>query len=174
MPRVHVPTLSVWKVVMYSAQVITVSDRAFAGVYIDASGPAIEKLLEDADYELYPAVLVPDDKEAIVDVLQKAVANKVNLIVTTGGTGFSKRDVTPEATLDVIERKAAGIPEFMRSISHNYSVNACLSRAEAGLVDDSLIINLPGSPKAAKECLEPLLPALLHGLGALMGERVDG
>ena len=97
----------------------------------------------------------------------------IDLIITTGGTGFSKRDVTPEATLSVIERHTPGIPEAMRSISLEITMRAMLSRAEAGIRGDSIIINLPGSPKAIEEILEPILPTILHGLDILQANDAE-
>ena len=103
-------------------------------------------------------------------MIDMADIQKIDLIVTTGGTGFSKRDVTPEATLEVIERRTPGIPEAMRSISLAVTMRAMLSRAEAGIRGNSIIINLPGSPKAIEEVLAPILPSVKHGLDILQGK----
>lgn len=160
---------------MFKVKVITVSDRSYRGERPDASGPAIKELLIKSKFSSHPSLsLVSDDFEMIVQEFKKAVAEGFDLIVSTGGTGFSPRDNTPEATLAVIERRAPGIPEYMRMISHKYTVNACLSRAESGIVGKSIIVNVPGSPKAARECLEAVLPALEHGILSLQGKRVDG
>ena len=152
---------------MYTATVITVSDRASAGKYPDQSGPAVCKLLEDAGYQIESIVIIPDEKNKIIEVLQNACDNNVNLIVTTGGTGFSPRDITPEATKAVIEREAPGIAEYMRRRSAAVTPRAILSRGVAGIRKNSLIVNLPGSPKGAVENLGFVLPALAHGLDML-------
>ena len=152
---------------MYTATVITVSDRASAGEYPDQSGPAVCKLLEDAGYRIENIVIIPDEKNKIIEVLQNACDNNVDLIVTTGGTGFSPRDITPEATKAVIEREAPGIAEYMRMRSAAVTPRAILSRGVAGICKSSLIVNLPGSPKGAVENLGFVLPALAHGLDML-------
>lgn len=155
----------------YTAAVITVSDKGFAGEREDTSGPMIKAMLEEAGYSVTHTSIVPDDKQMIMDKLTLCADKyKINLILTTGGTGFSPRDITPEATLGVIERETPGIPEAMRYYSLQITPRGCLSRSVAGIRGRSLIVNLPGSMKAAKENLEGILPALGHGLEMLCGE----
>ncbi len=154
---------------MYTASVITVSDRAFQRVYIDQSGPAVCSMLDKAGYEIVSVHIIPDEKNKIIDTLRAECENGVDLIITTGGTGFAERDVTPEATLEVIEREAPGIAEYMRMRSAAITPRAMLSRGVAGICGRSLIINLPGSPKGAGENLGFILPHLGHGLDMLSG-----
>ena len=158
---------------MYTAQVITVSDRSFRGERPDGSGPAVRTLLEEAGYRVGDVVIVPDEQPLIEEALIKAAQADIALIVTTGGTGFAPRDVTPEATLAVCQRLAPGIPEAMRAASMAITPRGCLSRAAAGIRDRSLIVNLPGSPKAARENLEAILGAVGHGLQMLRGGPAD-
>lgn len=155
----------------FSARVITVSDRSFKGVRTDGSGPALVDLLERAGFAVEPSArIVPDERELISAELQAAVADDIALVVTTGGTGFAQRDVTPEATLEVVSRRCPGIPEAMRAASLAITPHGCLSREEAGIAERTLIVNLPGSPKAAVENLQAVLPALSHGLALLRGD----
>ena len=158
---------------VYSARVITVSDRSYRGERADRSGPAVVALLEQAGYAVDGAAIVPDEREAIEAALRQAAADGVALCVTTGGTGFAPRDVTPEATLAVCEKRVPGIPEAMRYASLRITPRAMLSRAEAGILGRTLIVNLPGSPKGARENLEAVLPALEHGLRMLRGGPAD-
>lgn len=158
---------------MFTARVITVSDRSYRGERPDAGGPLVKELLTDAGYEVDGIVVVPDEDAQIRQALLQAAAEDVALIVTTGGTGFAPRDVTPEATLAVCTRMTPGIPEAMRAASMAITSRAMLSRGVAGICERSLIINLPGSPKAAKENLEAVLPALEHGLTMLRGKPMD-
>lgn len=157
----------------YTAKVITVSDRSFRGERPDAAGPVVEALLREAGYALTESLIVPDERAVIAAALREAAAQDVALIVTTGGTGFAPRDVTPEATMDVVERPTPGIGEAMRYASLQITPRAMLSRAASGIVGSSLIVNLPGSPKAAKENLEAVLGALDHGLTMLRGGQAD-
>lgn len=157
-----------------TAMVLTVSDRSARGERPDAAGPLVAQLLEDAGFTVVRTAIVPDERPQIEAVLTAAAdSGKVELLVTTGGTGFSPRDVTPEATLAVCERLTPGIPEAMRYASLRITPRAMLSRAQAGIRKGTLIVNLPGSPKAARENLEAVLPALPHGLKMLLGNTED-
>ena len=157
---------------MFKASVITVSDKGFRGEREDTAGPLAASKLIAAGYTVIAQTIVPDEQPIIEQELRRhADELGASLILTSGGTGFSKRDVTPEATLAVCERLAPGIPEAMRAYCLNITNRAMLSRAQAGLYHDSLIVNLPGSPKAVRENLEPVLPALEHGLCMLLGTK---
>lgn len=156
---------------MFTVGIITVSDKGYAGKREDISGPVIEEMIKTIDGKVVDYVIIPDEVEKIKDALVRMVDEKqINLVFTTGGTGFSPRDVTPEATLAVIEKQVPGIPEAMRMISLETTTKAMLSRAVAGIRKSSLIINLPGSPRAVRENLEVILPALPHGLLILQGK----
>ena len=153
----------------YKAAVITVSDKASTGERIDTSGPAICAMLKEHDWEIVHTSITPDEPERIRnELLLCADTLQIPLILTTGGTGFSPRDITPEATLSVIERETRGIPEAMRSASMKITDRGCLSRAVSGIRKNSLIVNLPGSEKAAKENLEAVLSPLRHGVDMLL------
>ena len=158
---------------MYTAQVITVSDRSFRGERPDGSGPVVRQLLKEAGYQVGEVVIVPDEQSLIEEALIKAAQADIALIVTTGGTGFAPRDVTPEATLAVCRRLTPGIPEAMRAASMAITPRGCLSRAAAGIRDRSLIVNLPGSAKAAREHREAVLDPIGHGLQMLRGGQAD-
>ncbi len=158
---------------------ITCSDRASAGVYQDLGGPEIERVFKSiwADPVDFEAKIIPDDQAEIAATLRHLADNlHCPLIITTGGTGFAKRDVTPEATLSVIERELPGFGEIMRSVSFAVAPTSILSRATAGTRGRSLIINLPGNPKAIAQCLPPLLPAIREALRHLAeyGNGTDG
>ena len=159
---------------MFKAAVLTVSDRSFRGERPDTGGPLVADLLETGGYEVVRQDIVPDEQPEI-EAMLKAIADsgEVQLLVTTGGTGFAPRDVMPEATLAVCDRLTPGIPVAMRYASLQITPRAMLSRAQAGIRKGTLIINLPGSPKAAKENLEAVLPALSHGLEMLSGKPAD-
>ena len=155
---------------MYHAAVLTVSDRVSRGERPDEGGPLVAELLKNAGYEVVRTAVVPDEQAQIEAALrQMADGGDIQLLVTTGGTGFAPRDVTPEATLAVCDRLTPGIPEAMRYASSR----AMLSRAQAGIRKGTLILNLPGSPKAAKENLEAVLPTIGHGLEMLSGRPAD-
>jgi molybdenum cofactor synthesis domain-containing protein len=154
---------------MYTAAVITVSDRASSGVYADRTGPAVAELLTAAGYEVIRQVIIPDEKNTIMDALISACENGISLVITAGGTGFAPRDVTPEATRAVIERECPGIAEYMRMKSCEVTPRAILSRGIAGIRGTSLILNLPGSPRGAAENLAFVLDHLAHGLDMLAG-----
>ena len=159
---------------MYTAKVITVSDRSYRGEREDAGGPAVRALLRQAGYEVGAAEIVPDERERIEAALKKASdEEKIALIVTTGGTGFAPRDVTPEATMAVCEKLAPGIPEAMRTASMQITDRACLSREAAGICGRTLVVNLPGSPKAALENVSAVIGPIAHGLRILRGGQAD-
>jgi molybdenum cofactor synthesis domain-containing protein len=155
------------------AIIITLSDKGFAGLREDKSGPALVEALANKA-AIIRTILLPDDKDLLAENLRQiADRHEADLVLTTGGTGFAPRDFTPEATLEVIERRTPGIPEAMRAASLKITPHAMLSRAEAGIRKQTLIVNLPGSPKAAVECLEVLLPALGHAIETLRGEAYE-
>ena len=159
---------------MFKAAVLTVSDRSFRGERPDAGGPLGVEILKNAGYAVTETAIVTDEKGRIEAALRQWCDREpVDLIVTTGGTGFAPRDVTPEATLAVCDRLTPGIPEAMRYASMQVTNRAMLSRAAAGIRKGTLIVNLPGSPKAARENLEAVLPALAHGLEMLSGRPAD-
>lgn len=155
----------------FTAAVITLSDKGAAGEREDKSGPLIVNMLEEAGYDVVEAMLLPDERGPLEYQMKRlADQRQVSLILTTGGTGFSERDITPEATKAVCDRMAGGIAEAIRGYSMTITKRAMLSRAESGIRKKTLIVNLPGSPKAVKEALEFVLPELAHGLGILRGE----
>ena len=159
---------------MFKAAVLTVSDRSFRGERPDAGGPLVVEILKNAGYAVTETAIVTDEKGRIEAALRQWCDREpVDLIVTTGGTGFAPRDVTPEATLAVCDRLTPGIPEAMRYASMQVTNRAMLSRAAEGIRKGTLIVNLPGSPKAARENLEAVLPALAHGLEMLSGRPAD-
>ncbi len=152
----------------FTAAVITVSDKGSKGERVDTSGPSLCKILEEDGWKIEYTNIIPDDFAKIQEELKLcADEKKIPLVLTTGGTGFSPRDITPEATLAVIERRTPGIPEAMRAESLRITPKGCLSRSEAGIRGLTLIINLPGSEKAAKENLNAVLSALKHGIEML-------
>ncbi|HTX21723.1 MAG TPA: molybdopterin adenylyltransferase [Candidatus Aquilonibacter sp.] len=152
---------------------LTISDRASAGIYADRSGPEIENVLREflgGDVK-FESLIVPDEVEMISAALRKfADELKCDMLVTTGGTGISRRDVTPEATRAVLEKELPGFSEIMRMQSFAKVKTAILSRAVAGTRGATLILNLPGKPSAVRECLEILAPAIREGLAHLRGE----
>lgn len=159
---------------MFTIGVVTVSDKASVGKRQDASGPLISEILAEIGGVLKEYIIVPDERNEIANAL-KYMCDEANIdvIFTTGGTGFSSRDITPEATLDVIDRNAPGISEAIRMQSLSITPKAMLSRAVSGIRKKTLIINLPGSPKGVKESLKIILPALSHGVGILKGTEVE-
>ena len=154
----------------FTAAVITLSDKGSRGKREDKSGPEAVRLAEEAGYIVKESLLLPDEKEALKKELKRlADQRQINVVFTTGGTGFSERDVTPEATIEVCDRMANGIAEAIRNYSMTITPRAMFSRSVSGIRGKTLIVNLPGSPKAVKEVLEFLLPHLAHGLGVLRG-----
>ena len=152
---------------------ITLSDRASAGVYADRSGPEIERVFCEAwgGAVEFEAHLLPDERDLIAERLRLVCARgECALVITTGGTGPSARDVTPEATRAVLEKELPGFGEAMRMLSFPTVPTAILSRATAGIRGKTLILNLPGNPRAIGECLPPLLPAIREALRHLAGE----
>ena len=152
----------------YTAAVITISDKGARGERVDTSGPALCAMLKESGYDVAYTNIIPDEKDQIkAELISCADEKSIALVLTTGGTGFSPRDITPEATMEVIERHTPGIPEAMRTESLRITPKGCLSRSEAGIRGKTLIVNLPGSEKAAKENLTAVLSALDHGLDML-------
>lgn len=152
----------------YTAAVITISDKGARGERVDTSGPALCVVLKEQGYDVIHTAIIPDEREQIKAELIKCADEKgIALVLTTGGTGFSPRDITPEATLEVLERRTPGIPEAMRAESLRITPKGCLSRGEAGIRGRTLIVNLPGSEKAARENVAAVLGALEHGMDML-------
>lgn len=159
---------------MYTVGIITSSDKGYAGEREDKSGAVIKEIVEGAGFTVVKQVVLPDEKEMLKNEF-KVMSDelKVNLILSTGGTGFSKRDITPEATKSVIEREALGIVEAIRFYSLQITKRAMLSRATSGIRQNTLIINLSGSPKACKEALDFVLDDVKHGIEILLGEAKE-
>lgn len=155
---------------MIKVGIITSSDKGSAGQREDLSGAVIKEMVEDKGYKVIRQVILPDEQDLLAEEMKNMADNlDVELVLTTGGTGFSKRDVTPEATEEVCERMAPGITEAIRYFSLQITPRAMLSRATAGIRNNTLIINLPGSPKAVRESLEFCLDSVDHGLEILTG-----
>ena len=152
------------------AAIITSSDKGYSGEREDLSGAKVEEILTASGYHVSEKIILPDVKNLLAEKMIEFANLGIGLIVTTGGTGFSPRDVTPEATIEVCERLAPGIPEAMRNYSMQITKRAMLSRAAAGIRKRSLIVNLPGSVKAVEECLNFILPELKHGIEILRGD----
>lgn len=156
---------------MFKVGIITASDKGAIGEREDLSGQIIKKIVELKGYKAEKTIILPDEEEAIKkEMIYMADELKVNLILTTGGTGFSKRDVTPEATQKVCDRMANGIAEAIRYYSLSITPRAMLSRAVSGIRGDTLIVNLPGSPKAVEESLSYAIDSIHHGLEILTGQ----
>lgn len=154
--------------------VLTASDRSFSGEREDLSGKAIEEICRVQGWEVISLSIVPDEKEALQgELIRLADELKANLIFTTGGTGLAPRDFTPEATLEVIDKQVPGMAEAMRMESLKKTPHAMISRAVCGTRGRTLIVNLPGSPKAVRECLEVIFPAIPHAVELLGGGVVD-
>lgn len=159
---------------MIKTAIVTISDKGSRGERVDGTGPAIRELIEKKGYAVEYYNMIPDE----IDIIEKELIRlcdetAVNLILTNGGTGFAKRDVTPEATMRVIDKHVPGIGEVMRMKSLAITPRAMLSRATAGIRRDTLIVNLPGSPRAAVENLEFILDGLQHGIEILLGEAKE-
>jgi molybdopterin adenylyltransferase len=158
----------------FRAVVITISDRGARGEREDGSGPEITRLIQAMGMEIVGRQIIPDEKELIrLALIEWSDGEKTDLILTTGGTGVSPRDVTPDATREVIEREIPGMAEAMRHQSLTLTPHAMISRAMAGIRGRTLIINLPGSPKGARENLGVILPALVHAIEKIKGDDKD-
>lgn len=156
------------------AAIIVASTSGYKGEREDKSGPAIARMLKQVGFEVKFLKVLPDDKMILSEVMKKLADNHLaDLIVTSGGTGFAKDDCTPDATIEVIDKQIPGIPEAMRAYSMRFTKRAMLSRAVAGIRKETIILNLPGSPKGAKECLEFVLPELVHGVEILTDEAKE-
>ena len=155
---------------MKRVAIITSSDMGFQGKREDLSGPAIQEIVEREGYQVVSMDILPDDRAMLSKRMAEiADENQAELILTTGGTGFSPRDVMPEATEDITERKVPGIPEAIRAYSMTITKRAMLSRGASAIRGQSLIVNLPGSPKAVEESLTYILDSLEHGMDILLG-----
>jgi len=158
---------------MYRTGIIVMSDKGSRGEREDLSSREIQRVL-GGDYRIDFYEIIPDEKDIIIDRLRHACDElRLDLVLTSGGTGFSERDVTPEASLEVIEKLVPGIPEAMRLYGMQHTPRAMLTRAVAGLRGKTLIINLPGSVKGVRESLEAIMPALPHGLDTLAGQSSE-
>lgn len=159
---------------MFTVGIITSSDKGSKGEREDISGRVIKEMVEEKGYKVTKQIILPDEKELLTEEM-KYMADELNvdLILTTGGTGFSKRDMTPEATIMACDRMANGIAEAIRSYSLSITPRAMLSRAVSGIRGETLIINLPGSPKAVREALEYSLDSIHHGLEILTGSASE-
>lgn len=154
---------------MFQAAVLTISDKGSQGLRTDEAGPRVSALLKEHGYDIVYTNILPDEQAQIEEELISLADKKITLIVTTGGTGFSRRDVTPEACENVCTRMIPGFGEAMRLASSRITDKAWLSRSNAGIRDESIIITLPGSPKAAAENLEAVIGPLKHGIEILLG-----
>lgn len=158
----------------YSCAVVTLSDKGAAGLRDDTSGKGLQRILKEEGYILKTYTIIPDQINVIVNTIKDLTDNKgLDLIVTTGGTGVSPTDVTPEAMKEILDMEIPGMAEAMRTASFAKTPHAVISRAMAGVRGECLIINLPGSEKAARENIEVLLPALPHALEKIKGEKGD-
>ena len=155
----------------YTAAVITISDKGAKGERVDTSGPNLCEILKSKGFDVVYTNIIPDEMEDIkAELIRCADEKQIALVLTTGGTGFSPRDITPEATMAVIERPTPGIPEAMRAESMRITPRGCLSRSAAGIRGRTLIINLPGSKKASQESILAVIDPVEHGLQMLMSE----
>ena len=159
---------------MFNVAIITLSDKGSMGKREDITGKKLADFINGKEeYEVKYYTMIPDDKEMLKNEIIKLCNLDVDLILTNGGTGFSKRDITPEATKEVIEREIPGISEYIRMESCKITKRAMLSRAVSGIRKDTLIVNLPGSPKACKEALDYALNDIKHGIDILLGTAKD-
>lgn len=159
---------------MYTVGIITSSDKGYAGEREDKSGVVIKEIVEAKGFEVVRYVVLPDEKEMLAKEFKHMADDLgVNLVLSTGGTGFSVRDITPEATKMVIERETPGISEAIRYFSLQITKRAMLSRAASGIRKNTLIVNLPGSPKACKEALDFVLDDIKHGIDILLGSASE-
>ena len=155
----------------YTAAVITISDKGSRGERVDTSGPNLCEILKSKGFDVVYTNITPDEMDQIkAELVRCADEKQIALVLTTGGTGFSPRDITPEATMAVIERPTPGIPEAMRAESMRITPRGCLSRSAAGIRGRTLIINLPGSKKASQESILAVIDPVEHGLQMLMSE----
>lgn len=156
---------------MIRVGIITASDKGSKGEREDISSQVIEELIAEIDGEVVSYRIVPDEKKVLkARILEMITEDNVNLLLTTGGTGLAPRDITPDATLELIDRKVPGIAETMRMESLEITDRAMLSRAVAGIIQETLIVNLPGSPKAVQECLEVIISTLPHAIDLIQDE----
>ena len=156
---------------MYTAAVITISDKGYRGEREDTSGPNLAAILRDKGFDVTYTSILPDEQEMIKAELCKCADELgIALVLTTGGTGFSPRDITPEAAMEVIQRPTPGIPEAMRAESMRITPKGCLSRSVAGIRNRTLIITLPGSKKASAENILAVIDPVAHGLDMLYSE----
>ncbi|OPY76406.1 MAG: Molybdopterin adenylyltransferase [Syntrophorhabdus sp. PtaU1.Bin058] len=157
----------------YKTAIITISDKGSRGERVDTSGPALKEFLGDA-YDTGEITIIPDEIPIIADTIKRLVDNeKVDLVITTGGTGVARRDVTPEATRTVIDRELPGFAEAIRMESYKITPRGIVSRGICGIRGESMIINLPGSPKGAVECLGFVIEAIPHALAKIKGDPAD-
>ena len=156
---------------MYTAAVITISDKGSRGERVDTSGPNLVQILQEKGFDVTYTSIIPDERDVIKSELCKCADELgIALVLTTGGTGFSPRDITPEATMEIVERPTPGIPEAMRAESMRITPKGCLSRSAAGIRKRTLIINLPGSKKASQENILAVIDPVAHGLDMLYSE----
>ncbi len=163
--------IGVYEVLMFKVAILTLSDKGSKGERDDSSGPLIREMIKDLPVRVVHYEIIPDEKSEIVEALKKCADQLgADLILTTGGTGVSPRDVTPDATLEVIEKEVPGFAEAMRAESLKKTPHAMISRAIVGIRGSCMIVNLPGSPKSVRENLSVILPALPHALSKLKGD----